>query len=212
MANTEPKRLTCPIRPSQRPCLHFIPVPGYAEPRVTVIKGGPECQKTGRWCEAALPRVPKDSLPLILRPKKVSTELPSDVDAEEAVLGALLLAGEWDEVAPVYSFLKASDFYQEKNGWVYEALSLRHKQGGLDQVTVAHALGDRLQEVGGRVYLSYLVSRVPTPYHAVPYAHIVKEMAERRRAIDRACRWAGEAWEGKIKPERPPLAERRRGT
>ena len=45
--------------------------------------------------------------------------LPHDIEAEEAVVGSLLIDGE--SILKVASFLKPSDFYREKNRYCYEA-------------------------------------------------------------------------------------------
>jgi replicative DNA helicase len=43
--------------------------------------------------------------------------IPSNPEAEEAVLGSLLI--DADAVIKIASFLKADDFYREKNAWIY---------------------------------------------------------------------------------------------
>ncbi len=135
--------------------------------------------------------------------------LPHDITAEEAVLGAILMVAgdpqglEW--IQPVYALITPRDFYRERNGWVLEACYELRKRGiGVDIVTAETQLraNDRLDDVGGPAYLTYLISRVPTPYHAVYYAEIVKDQADRRRKIDEAGRMAADAWSGK--PLRKP--------
>jgi len=127
--------------------------------------------------------------------------LPHDIIAEESVLGCLLLTegNPWPECAAALRIIQPRDFYRERNCWIWEAILACRK--ALDRVTVAAALQDakRLEDVGGRAYLSYLVSRVPTPYHAEHYARRVKNMAERRRAVEEGTRKVQEAFEGKIK-------------
>ena len=114
--------------------------------------------------------------------------LPHDIEAEEAVIGSLLLDGE--SILKVAQFLKPGDFYREKNRFCYEASrELFRKTEAINQVTVAHELDvqDRLDAVGGTAYLSHLVSTVPTPVHIEDYARIVNRTAVMRNLIDAAA-------------------------
>ncbi len=112
---------------------------------------------------------------------------PHDVDAEEAVIGSLLIDGEvFNHLAPT---LKADDFYRERNRWCYEAcLALYNRNEAINQVTVGHELNvrERLEEVGGQAYLSHLIATVPTSVHAEHYARIVNRTATMRRIIHAA--------------------------
>ncbi len=114
--------------------------------------------------------------------------LPHDIEAEEAVVGSLLMDGE--SILKVASFLKPSDFYREKNRFCYEAsLNLFRRGEAINQVTVAHqlTLDDRLEEVGGGAYLSHLVSTVPTSVHVEYYGQIVNRTSVMRHLIDAAA-------------------------
>ena len=122
--------------------------------------------------------------------------LPEDVEAEEAVIGSLLIDG--DAMYRVAPFLPPEDFYREKNQWVYEAcFSLYERSEAINQVTVAHELGrkNRLEAVGGAAYVSHLVTTVPTSVHIEHYAHIVHRMAVMRRLISAANQIAGIGYE-----------------
>lgn len=124
--------------------------------------------------------------------------LPHDVDAEEAVLGSLLIDAE--AIISVSLTLKAEDFYRERNNWIYGAcLALYEKGEAINQITVAHRLTQdgRLEDVGGPAYLSYLVSRVPTPFHVEHYGGIVRNTAFMRRLIDAGGRIAGVGYEAR---------------
>ena len=115
--------------------------------------------------------------------------LPHDIEAEEAVIGSLLIDG--DSVMRVTSFLKASDFYREKNRLCYEAcLDLFRRGEAINQVTVSHqlAIQEHLEPLGGTAYLSHLISAVPTPVHIEHYGHIVNRTATMRNLIDAAAK------------------------
>lgn len=122
---------------------------------------------------------------------------PHDVDAEEAVIGSILIDGE--AITKVTSFLKPGDFYGEKNRWCYEAcLALFERGEAINQVTVAHelALRDRLQELGGAAFLSHLVAKVPTSVHIEYYARIVQRTSTMRQLIRAAGDIAAIGYEG----------------
>jgi replicative DNA helicase len=112
---------------------------------------------------------------------------PHDVEAEEAVIAALMVDNEAIfHVAPI---LKAIDFFREKNGWVYEAcLDLWNRDEAINQITVAHELArkERLEEVGGQTYLADTIRRLPTSLGVEFYAQIIKRDATYRGMIHAA--------------------------
>lgn len=106
---------------------------------------------------------------------------PHNVEAEEAVLGSLLI--DHDGIAYVATFLQSSDFYIIRNGWVYQAILDLYRSGvPADQVTLADELGRRgqLEEIGGPVRLTELTLQTPTSTRLEYYANIVKENALER--------------------------------
>lgn len=113
--------------------------------------------------------------------------IPHDGEAEEAVLGSLLI--DPDALYRVASFLRPEDFYIQKNGWIYEAiLALHDRREPVDLVTLRNELEARglLEEVGGVAYLARLIDTVPTAIHVEAYGRIVEEAAIRRRLINAA--------------------------
>jgi replicative DNA helicase len=122
--------------------------------------------------------------------------VPYNIEAEEAVLGSLLIDPE--ALYRVSSFLKPEDFYIVKNGWVYDTiLSLHERRQPADFVTVCDELENRgqLEEVGGAAYISSLINAVPTAIHVEAYGHIVERTALRRRLIAAASQIASLAYE-----------------
>uniref|UniRef100_A0A6M3M837 DNA 5'-3' helicase n=1 Tax=viral metagenome TaxID=1070528 RepID=A0A6M3M837_9ZZZZ len=106
---------------------------------------------------------------------------PFSESAEEAVLGSILLDGD---ALNQISALTPEDFYRDQNREVYAAcLELFRRNEGINQVTVAHALGDKLDSVGGAAYLMHLLSAVPTPLHAKHYAEIVAKTSVSRAVV-----------------------------
>ncbi len=121
---------------------------------------------------------------------------PQNIEAEEAVLGALLI--DPDAIFRVTTFLRPGDFYREKNGWIYEAaLSLHERREPLDFLTICDELERRgqLEEVGGPAFITSLINAVPTSVHVEHYARIVERTATRRRLIEAAGQIAALAYQ-----------------
>ncbi len=121
---------------------------------------------------------------------------PHSIEAEEAVLGSLLIDPE--AIFRVSSFLKADDFYIVKNTWVWETcVRLHERREPIDFVTVTRELAARgqLDELGGPAYISHLINVVPTAIHAEGYGRIVERMAVRRRLLSAASEIAKLAYE-----------------
>ena len=109
---------------------------------------------------------------------------PNDNDAEEAVIGSLLIDGT--AIFQIADFLRAVDFYYEQNRWLYEAcLSLYRRDEAVNQVTVAQELSrsERLEPCGGAAHLSYLISVCPTSLDIEHYARIVYRLSVMRQLI-----------------------------
>lgn len=109
---------------------------------------------------------------------------PSDITAERGVLGACLI--EREAILAVSAFLSADDFSLEKHAQVYAAIqSLADKRIPPDMATVADELRrqNRLDGVGGMMFLGELAAECITPIHAEYYAQIVQRTAILRRLI-----------------------------
>jgi len=110
---------------------------------------------------------------------------PHNLEAEEAVLGAILTAGRL--LAEVAAVLEEADFYRPAHRAIWRAiLRLADRGEPTDPVTVLGELdnsGD-LADVGGAPFLHTLVEAVPTVANAAHYAQLVAEAARRRRVID----------------------------
>lgn len=109
---------------------------------------------------------------------------PHDDEAEEAVIGSLLIDGE--AVARVAAGLSTDDFFRQKNRWTWEAcLSLFSRNEPINQISVADELSRarRLEEVGGLPFLSHLIATVPTSVYAEHYAQVVRRLSVMRKLI-----------------------------
>lgn len=106
---------------------------------------------------------------------------PHSVDAEESVLGALLL--DKDAVIAVAEFLSSDDFYDDRHREIFVcAIELYEERTPIDVLTVADRLKKRkvLKKVGGASYLADLANKVPTAAHVEHYGKIVKDQATKR--------------------------------
>jgi len=112
---------------------------------------------------------------------------PHDIDAEEAVIGSLLIDGA--AIYKIASFLQREDFYHEQSQWIYGVcLSLYQHDEAINQITVAQELArqERLEACGGAAYLSHLISNCPTSLDIEHYAKIVCRLSVMRRLITAA--------------------------
>ena len=115
--------------------------------------------------------------------------LPHSVEAEEALIGSLLIDGEC--IARVAPLLQPGDFYRERNQVCYDAaVALFQRDQAIDQTTMAGELArtEKLDAIGGMSYLSHLVAITPTSIHSEDYAEIVSRTSMMRRLISAAAR------------------------
>ncbi len=122
--------------------------------------------------------------------------IPHNVEAEEAVIGSLLIDPE--ALFRVSPFLKGEDFYIQKNVWIYEAIfALHERREPIDFVTLCDELERRgqLEEIGGAAYITHLINAVPSAIHVEAYAHIVEHAAIRQRLISAASQIAQLAYQ-----------------
>jgi replicative DNA helicase len=111
---------------------------------------------------------------------------PQNLDAEESVLGAMMLST--GAIAAVSEVLSADgrEFYRESHAKVYRAaLALYAKGEPVDAITLVDELDERgeLEDAGGKVRVHELAALVPASANAGHYAQIVKESATLRGLI-----------------------------
>ena len=99
---------------------------------------------------------------------------PHDVDAERALLGAVILKPE--TMHDVSTILHAESFYADKHCEIYRAiLSLFVEGNPIDLLSVSTKLksAKQLERIGGASYLTELIENVPAASNAVYYANLV---------------------------------------
>ena len=120
---------------------------------------------------------------------------PHDLDAEAAVLSAVLLSSDaFDQVNDV---LSAEHFYSDANRRIFEAIvNLQTAGRPVDVVTVATWLRDheRLQQIGGTPYLAQLTDSIPAVAHVEAHARVVREKWRIRQLISTCQRFAAEGY------------------
>lgn len=109
---------------------------------------------------------------------------PHNTEAEEAVLGSILL--DRDAIIQIADWLTPKHFYLQTNQDIYEAMfALYERRDAIDLVTLGNELkkAKKLKSVGGAAELTRLTTVVPTAGHLKHYAKIVREHAIRRSLI-----------------------------
>ncbi|MEM9561392.1 MAG: replicative DNA helicase [Actinomycetota bacterium] len=118
------------------------------------------------------------------RPVTPTRVPPSNLRAEESVLGAMLLSRE--AIAEVVETIDPDHFYKPAHGHLYDAIMGLYGAGQpVDVVTVAEELqrANLLEEIGGPALLLDLQASTPAISNAAHYAKIVEEHALLRRLI-----------------------------
>ncbi|MDO5098768.1 MAG: replicative DNA helicase [Corynebacterium sp.] len=122
---------------------------------------------------------------------------PHDNEAEQGVLGAMLLSP--NTVVDIIETLSPEDFFRPAHQLIYTAIiDLFSDNKEIDSVIVAGRLdrNNDLERVGGAPYLHTLISSVPTAANARYYAEIVAEKAILRRLVDAGTRVVQLGYEG----------------
>jgi replicative DNA helicase len=132
----------------------------------------------------------------VAQPSQTAPVPPQNLDAEESVLGAMMLSP--GAIGAVSEIVDAGDFYRESHAKVYRAaLALYARGEPVDAITLVDALEERgeLEDAGGRVRIHELAALVPATANAAHYARIVREMATLRGLIRSGQEIARLGWE-----------------
>jgi replicative DNA helicase len=123
---------------------------------------------------------------------------PQNLDAEESVLGAMMLSP--GAIAAVSEILASDgrEFYRESHAKIYRAaLALYAKGEPVDAITLVDELDERgeLEDAGGKVRIHELAALVPAAANSGHYARIVHESATLRGLIHAGSEIARLGWE-----------------
>ena len=123
---------------------------------------------------------------------------PQSVEAEQAVLGCMLID---PEAAPrVFHTLTANSFYSTAHAHIYSAMSaLFEKNASIDTISVTDQLKKigKLEDVGGAYFITGLSSDAPSATNVEYYAKIVKEKEILRSIIQSAVQMSTQAYDSK---------------
>ncbi len=112
------------------------------------------------------------------------TIAPHSIEAEQAVLGGIMLSNEhWDNVA---ERVQPTDFYTYAHRVIFEQMTtLMRNNKPIDIITLEQSLKDKgvLQDVGGFAYLADLSKNTPSAANILAYADIVRDRADLRGVI-----------------------------
>ncbi len=122
---------------------------------------------------------------------------PQSIEAEQSVLGAILLENE--ALIKAIELLQVDDFYRESHRQIYSAMiGLYEKNTPVDQITLTEHLKqkNKLAEVGGLSYVAELADKIPTAANIEYYAKIVRQKAILRNLIASATGIVAKATSG----------------
>nr|WP_019537193.1 replicative DNA helicase [Paenibacillus ginsengihumi] len=122
---------------------------------------------------------------------------PQNLEAEQAVLGAILLDG--DALVTAMERINSDDFYRTAHQLIFEAMiEIAEENEPVDLITLTARLQDKqqLEDVGGLSYLSELANAVPTAANIDYYAQIVEEKSMLRRLIRAATQIVSNGYSG----------------
>ena len=120
-----------------------------------------------------------------IRSRSTARVPPHNIEAEESLLGAMLLSRD-AMLSAIEAHIELADFYKPAHGQIYDAMYLLHGRGEpVDVVTVSEELRHRglLDALGGRSTLLRIQAATPASANAEHYAGIVAELSLLRRLI-----------------------------
>ncbi|HNU79369.1 MAG TPA: replicative DNA helicase [Bacillota bacterium] len=109
---------------------------------------------------------------------------PNNIEAEQSVLGAMLLDKE--AISTATEYISGDDFYREAHKEIFEAIVDIYNRGEpVDLITLTEKLKTRntLEAVGGITFLTNLMDAVPTTHNVKYYAKIVEDKSLLRKLI-----------------------------
>ena len=122
------------------------------------------------------------------RPAREKGALPHSLEAEAAVIGGLMLAGD-QAFDSILGIVQSEDFFDRRHQFIFDTLGrLAEERVPFDPITVCDALNGRreLNKAGGAGYVSELAANTPSAANIESYARIVREQATLRQLIGAA--------------------------
>lgn len=113
------------------------------------------------------------------------TTLPSNVEAEAALLGAMMCSNK--VIDRVLERVAADDFFEPLHGRIFSAIAGQHSLGKIATPVTLRPFfenDDSMKQVGGGAYLAQLTGSGATVIGAGDFADHVRELAQRRALMD----------------------------
>jgi replicative DNA helicase len=132
----------------------------------------------------------------------LARSIPHSLDAERAVLGAVLITSgaRWVDVADE---VRAEDFYRDAHRRIFRRMAAIHSRDrAIDLVTLRDDLtrAGELEQVGGAAYLAKLVDGVPRSTNVEHYAQILREHALSRESLRIGHQIINDVHAGELEP------------
>ena len=112
---------------------------------------------------------------------------PQNIEMEQSLLGCLLI--DKDAIIKIADIINPDDFYRDIHRFIFENIrELYEHREPIDLLSLGSRLEEKkkLEEIGGRSYLTSLANAVPTSSHVVHYAQVVQSKATLRRLLKAA--------------------------
>jgi replicative DNA helicase len=127
----------------------------------------------------------------------MNAQLPADVDAEQQILGSLMVRP--DLIVPISNILRKEDFFLQHHRIIFETIELlsRTETTEIEPLRLIQYFTDRkqLESAGGAAYIMRLVDQAIAPSNATYHAQRVHNLAIRRSLIEKLIQLSKEAQE-----------------
>ncbi|SFK65934.1 primary replicative DNA helicase [Marinilactibacillus piezotolerans] len=121
---------------------------------------------------------------------------PQNIEAEQSVLGSILLNPE--ALISAMEYIESEDFYRRAHQLIFQTMvDLSERNEAIDVITIADRLESKnqLEDIGGTPYLADIATTVPTAANVEYYSKIVEERSILRRLIQTATEIASRGYE-----------------
>lgn len=107
---------------------------------------------------------------------------PSSIEAEQSVIGGLLIGGDFDAIADIVS---DADFFHPQHRWIFGRMAQLSAAGTpIDLITVADSMSaEEMDRIGGFAYMAEIAKNTPSTANLRAYAAAVKDKSNRRALI-----------------------------
>jgi replicative DNA helicase len=131
-----------------------------------------------------------------LDPARVLRTAPHNLDAEQALIGAILIDNQ--VTSRIGDMLKPLHFYDPVHGRIYDTITKMIQKGALADGITLHAKFSQdgaLKDIGGAAYLATLIDAAADPIAAADYGKLIFDLAVRRDLIRIGAEMMNEAGE-----------------